>query len=212
MKMMRHCPPRTVGICIAIAAAFTISASAAETGLYFNAEGGISFAQDVDISSGGAARTAEFDTGFRAGVGVGYNFTRNLGVEFDTGWIWNEVSNPRDFGLNGDISLVQVPFMVNAVYRFETGSKWVPYVGVGVGASYSVFDVDATGVEDSDGDLVFAWQAMAGVRYMFQENMSIGAGYKYLGTGEADYEIDGASLEADSVHNHTFSVVFNMTF
>jgi opacity protein-like surface antigen len=159
----------------------------------------------VDVSIGGVNGTADFDVGFRAGVGVGYNFTRNLGVEFDTGWIWNQFKDSDD-------SLSHHPFMVNGVYRFETHSKFVPYIGAGLGGTYSVLDVDSGNINDDDGDVVFAWQAMAGVRYMFNDNMSFGVGYKYHGTTEGSYNIDGLDIEISSVHNHSFSVVFNMTF
>ena len=210
MKTMHNSIQRIVGVCIGLAAALALSASAADTGLYFNVEGGGNFAQHVEMG----ARTFELDPGIRVGAGVGYNFSKYLGVEFDTGWMWNHFQDID--GLPGDITLSQLPFLLNVVFRYENSSKFVPYIGAGAGGSYSILDFDTPTSNDSDGEVVFAWQAMAGVRYMFQDNMSIGLGYKYLGTTDASYTIHGIGSGHDTpvsnVNNHAFSVVFNMTF
>jgi opacity protein-like surface antigen len=210
MKKMPNSLPRTAGVCTGLAAALALSASAADTGLYFNAEGGVNFAQDVVVGG----RTFELDPGFRADVGVGYNFSKYLGVEFDTGWIWNHFQDID--GLTGDINLSHLPFILNAVFRYENSSKFVPYIGAGAGGTYTFLDFNTNGVNDSDGDVVFAWQALAGVRYLFTDNLSIGAGYRYHGTTEGTYNItgvqNGRDFNVSNVHNHSFSIVFNMTF
>ncbi len=206
MKIMQHSFARFAGIAWGLVLALS-AASAAETGLYFNAEGGINIAQDVEVNG----TSFELDPGVRLGVGVGWNFNKNWGVEFDTGWIWNKFKDVQ--GISADNTLAHHPFIVNGVYRFDTGSKFVPYVGGGIGGTYSVLDVDSGNVNDSDGDIVFAWQAMAGVRYMFLPNMSLGLGYKYHGTADSDFSISRAgNIEISGVHNHSISVVFNMTF
>ena len=42
--------------------------------------------------------------------------------------------------------------------------------------------------------------------------MSVGVGYKYLGTTESEYSIGGSDVSIESVHNHTFGAVFNWKF
>lgn len=190
------------GLGALLAAAPVASAQNYETGWYFNGEAGLNLANDVDFGGGGEA---ELDAGFRFGAGVGYNLTKNIGVEFDTGWIWNSFS---DF----DGSLSHIPFLVNGVFRHTFADKWEGFAGGGLGGSYSILCIDDFGVDDSDGDVAFAWQLMAGVRYKFTEAMSLGAGYKYFGTTGGDYDIEGTSIEADNSHNHSFSLLFNWKF
>ena len=64
--------------------------------------------------------------------------------------------------------------------------------------------MDAGSLNDSDGDIVFSWQAMAGVRYMFKDNMSLGVGYKYHGTTEGSYKIEGVNFDISNVREPPF--------
>ena len=194
------------GACAVLATGLALPASAADTGLYFNADAGANWAQDPDVEIGGLSGDVELDVGFRFSAGVGYNLNKSWGFEFDTGWVFNDIKDA------GDSSLSHVPFIVNAVYRFPLGAKFESYIGAGAGGTYSVLTVDDVGVDDDDGDVVFAWQAIAGVRYLLSETMSVGVGYKYLGTSESEYDIQGVSVKIDTVHNHTFGAVFNWKF
>jgi opacity protein-like surface antigen len=102
--------------------------------------------------------------------------------------------------------------LVNGVFRYPINTKWEVYGGGGVGGSYSILSVQDFGVDESDGDFVFAWQGLAGVRYKIKENMSVGLGYKYFGTAKGNYDIGGGSVSIDKVQNHTIGVVFNLKF
>ncbi|MEY2409912.1 MAG: OmpA-OmpF porin, family [Verrucomicrobiota bacterium] len=191
------------GATLAMAFAFSAAAADPDHGLYFNAEAGANWASDVTIGGAGSG-TAEMDIGFRAGAAVGYNVNKYIGVEFDTGWVWNKFKNV-------DGSLSQIPLIVNGVFRYPLSQKWETYAGGGVGGSYSILDLNGA-VDDSDGDFVFAWQVLAGFRYKIKENMSIGLGYKYLGTTRGNYDVGGVNVSISDVHNHTFGAVFNLKF
>ncbi|MGH8247899.1 MAG: porin family protein [Gammaproteobacteria bacterium] len=208
MKVKTHLA-KIAGVCAALAAALALPASAAEPGLYFSADAGANWAQDADIESGGALET---DIGFRFSAGVGYNLNKNWGVEFDTGWVWNSIDKLGGSSLSGDSSFSHIPFMVNVVYRYPIGAKFETYIGGGAGGVYSILNIDEPGGSDDDGDVVFGWQAIAGVRYLLSETMSVGVGYKYLGTTEGEYDIGGGSINIDGVHNHSFGGVFNWKF
>lgn len=203
------------GACAALTTALALPASAADTGLYFNADAGANWAMDADISvSGGGSGDLKTDIGFRFSAGVGYNLNKNWGVEFDTGYVWNTIDKAKAIGasLSGDSSFSHTPFMINVVYRYQLGAKFETYIGGGAGGVYSVLNIDEPGSSDDDGDVVFGWQAIAGVRYIISETMSVGVGYKYMGTTEGEYDIKGSSYEIDSVHNHSFGAVFNWKF
>ena len=199
------------GACAVLLTALALPANAADTGFYFNADAGANWAQDAKISVPGASADLETDIGFRFSAGIGYNLNKNWGIEFDTGWIYNSIDKFGGVSID-DSSFQHNPFTVNAIYRYQFGEKFETYLGGGVGGTYSVLTIDDLGVDDDDGDVVFAWQAMAGVRYLLSETMSVGVGYKYFGSSEGDYDIQGASLSIDSVHNHSFGAVFNWKF
>jgi len=199
---MKYIPYLTGTVLLALG--LVLPSAGADKGFYFNAEAGANWAQDIDFRSGGGA--LELDTGARFGGSVGYNFSPHLSAEFDTGWLWNQVKDT-------DSTLAHMPFIVNGVFRLPIGSKLETYVGAGIGGVYSTFTRDDDFIdEDDDGDIAFGWQAMAGIRYKLNERMSLGAGYKYLFSGETDYHLDNGTIRLDNSHNHTFGVVFNMTF
>ena len=202
------------GFGVALAVALVLPARAADTGLYFDASAGANWAQDADFKVSGFSGSADFktDVGFRFSAGVGYNLNKNWGVEFDTGWVWNSIDKIGNTSFSTDSSFSHIPFIVNVVYRYPIGAKLETYIGGGIGGAYSVLTIDDNGVDDDDGDVVFAWQAIAGVRYNISETMSVGVGYKYLGTTEGEYSIAGGNVKIDSVHNHTFAAVFNWKF
>jgi opacity protein-like surface antigen len=162
-----------------------------EKGLYLN------------FAAGANWMSAEFhaDTGFRLSAAAGYNFNKWIGLEFETGYIYNNTFTSRSlFGreITGPgVVLQQVPLLVNCVVRYENSSKIVPYVGFGVGGNF-VFNNDTSGFD-------FAYQPMLGVRYEINESMSVGLGYKYLGSGVA-------ALFAAMEGNHSVMAEFNWKF
>jgi outer membrane protein OmpA-like peptidoglycan-associated protein len=83
--------------------------------------------------------------------------------------------------------------MVNALYDFDTDTRWTPYLGVGAG----VADVTLNGVGRTTptasatyvhGDgTEFAYQGIAGVSYAIDYNLKVGVDYRYLAALDHDY-------------------------
>lgn len=176
-----------------------------ETGLYFNVETGPNWAQDVHLTVAGISGHAGFDTGLRVGADVGYNFNKYLGVEFDTGFLWNTFSDFKG-------SLSHLPFMADGVFRYPNKSKFEPYLGAGIGGSVNILHIDDFGINDSDSDFNFAWQAMTGVRWNFLRNMYLGVGYKYFGTLSSGYKLNGVGVDVGASNNHMLDFMFHMVF
>ena len=193
--------------CAILASGLALPAAAAEkeSGLYFHVGVGPNFAESVDLKISGVSLSGDLDAGVRVSAGVGYNFNKYLGVEFDTGFISNTFED-----LHGTLS--HIPYMANGVFRYPIGNRLEPYIGGGIGGSSNFLFIHDFGLDDSDVDFNFAWQAMAGLRYKFADNMSIGAGYKYFGTSGGDYHIDGANVHVGNSNNHTLNIAFNMQF
>ena len=107
--------------------------------------------------------------------------------------------------------------MVNAYYDLDLGSPWKPYLGGGIGAAVVGFydaGVDGFGNFSDDEDLVFAFQAAAGIGYEFTDNLTLYGGYRFLGTTEPELEThDGANTDFDSeFYSHNIEVGFRFTF
>lgn len=187
------------------------SASAAEprdSSMYFKFDAGANFVQDTDGSRKAPATPtvlfeSEFDPGFRVGLGAGYNLNRYLGLELESGFLYNEIKDT-------DSWLGQVPFLANVVVRYQNASRFVPYIGGGAGAVIGILDLEE--LDDSDSQALFAWQGLAGLNYKISDTTSVGLAYKYLGTESSNYDVAGFRWHFSEVHNHSVNLVFNWQF
>ncbi|MFZ2225646.1 MAG: outer membrane beta-barrel protein, partial [Candidatus Deferrimicrobium sp.] len=113
--------------------------------------------------------------------------------------------------VDGDTS--SMALMVNAYYDFKMVSPTiVPYIGVGIGgASISVDASDDVGQIVDDDDLVFAYQAMAGVGFAVNQQVTIDLGYKYFATSDPSFEaIGGGTFDSEySSHNVFLGLRYN---
>ena len=135
---------------------------------------------------------ADYDFGYDAGIsgeiGVGYDFGK-FRVEATysrSNTSMDDVS--ADITENGvdvitltskvdDGDATQNSFMLNAYYDFDTDSKFVPYVGGGIGyteidfSSYTV-TVEGEALESGEGsDGAFGYQVKAGISYLASEKI-----------------------------------------
>ena len=97
-----------------------------------------------------------------------------------------------------DFKIETQALMLNGYYNFETGSKFSPYIGAGIGFARIKGSASATGVfydysTESIKKTNFAWQAGVGVSYDITNNFAIDTGYRYMDYG--DFEKDGAKLD-----------------
>lgn len=91
------------------------------------------------------------------------------------------------FNLGGTFSALG--FMANAWYDFDTGSKWVPFIGGGAGAAhmnYKITSVSIGGVGSvtnyNDSNTVLAYQAGAGIGYKVNANSTVTLSYRLFKT------------------------------
>ena len=153
--------------------------SAADAGPYLTLDGGVNIMPDVTIAPAGAASfKRQMDTGFRVGAIGGYNLNEWVGLELESGFMYNGFR-----GIN-DTWYGAVPILGNVVFRYENSSGFVPYIGVGAGGAYTM--VQGGGNDQSD--FVFAYQAKVGVAYKISDNMAVDLGYKFFGTAEQKYD------------------------
>ena len=87
--------------------------------------------------------------------------------------------------------------MFSALYDIPTGSRLVPYVGAGVGASR--LTVSSGSAKESKWG--FAYQGIAGLRVDLNQNLAVGVEYRYLASPQRDFNEN--SLRNYGEHSHS---------
>jgi opacity protein-like surface antigen len=196
-----------------------------EAGPYFHVGVGPAFTQTGEITefTGFAAgNKISYDTGFAGELGGGYAFNRYIALGAEGGWVGNEIKRVEGFALN-DTFLYNAPILATLTLQCPIPNTIItPFVRAGVGGSVTIFDTDyfdngAVALFGNDSDVVFAYQLSAGVRFNFNDQMSIGITYKYFATDDSDFSYEGffgpdQHLGIEGVRSHLVTVSFNMMF
>ena len=144
--------------------------------------GGELFGDDL-TDTNVSGRTPKLDDNFTYGFRYGYNFTRNLGLELSFGQTATLVTNLATRDTDLDLTTLDL----DAVWNFNTGERFVPYVLAGVG--YASADLDRPIVGTVDGrpvaikdDSGFTLNAGAGLKYFATDRVLVRleARYRYL--------------------------------
>ncbi len=126
-------------------------------GPYVNLGAGVGFLQDAILKPVGAGggTSLGFSPGVAVEAGAGFGVGGGLRLELD-----GDFSNGRmrggKAGGSGDI----YGGFFNALYDFNTGTGFVPYLGVGAG--YQLLELDGGGAETGS---AFGYQGIAGLSY-----------------------------------------------
>jgi opacity protein-like surface antigen len=215
------------------------------SGFYVGPEIGVAFQQDVNLQNvnfnttilgadvlGSAGGSLTMSAGIRLNVPIGYQPVEWFAIEFAPGIIWNQLSS-YNLALNGTIdggaqqsvtlpidlegSYYQVPLVVNFIFKIPTDSPWVPYIGGGIGASYTYMNwtrISYAGVSQDlsnvDGSCwSLAYQGIAGLDYKITDEVSLGLKYIFTGTGNQNF--GGSFQDLDTKGSYSQNVMFNCT-
>lgn len=168
---------------------------------------------DGSQSQGRENLTADIEDkvyGFNAAVGVSTKVPYgSLRGEFEFGYkdgMKDNYSRAEDVA-QGATAIMKADiqtYMFNMYYDIDTGTKFTPYVGAGIG--YAKVKTKASlpefGISEKSDDNNLAWQVGAGVSYAMTENISFDVGYRYT-----DYGSVKDSFEKDNVQG--FKATFN---
>lgn len=214
------------------------------TGPFLRIDAGGNLTEDTSVKRflGVAPVAGEmtFDPGARIGASAGYNFAPWVGAGLEIGYSFNEIKSISGVtGLSGDAAIGQVPIMGNVTFQLPNKTRFVPFIGGGIGASMNIFYADemryrfdAPGAPGGSGTVfldgawattTFAYQGFAGVRYDFNDAMGLGLLYRYLGTTGSEWDVDRRSnflntpftsdrIEIDDLHSHHLALVFFLKF
>lgn len=153
--------------------------------------------------------SSEFESSGLAGAAIGYRFNQwfrgDLSAEYrmragydgfdryDGNNDGDFVDDPEDGTNQYTADKHEFLVMANAFVDMGTFHGVTPYVGAGVGASYTMIDnftdtnVPRSGVAygDDNGEWAFAWALHAGVGYEVNDRVTLDFGYRYLHIGDA---------------------------
>lgn len=181
---------------------------------------GTTIPQNTPIPAGTALSwDTEFDPGWSLAPALGYAFGNGFAVEAEIPYFANDVDAHRGLALGPDalgsedaavlISGAEplgtsvsalladgrgdtrtIGYMANALYHFDTGTGFRPYVGAGLGVAETQVDFAPSGtrVVDAD-DNGFAWQVKAGVTYALSRNVDVFGEYRFFRQDEAEVQL-----------------------
>ncbi len=129
---------------------------------------------------------------FAAGAATPVKYGQVRG-ELELGWN-DDAKDSNDFVFNVkkdngnkfSTELSVYSTMLNVYYDIDTGTKFTPYVGGGIGYAHLKNKSKVTGVDNqssSESENNFAWNLGAGVSYAVNDKVSIDAGYRYTDYG-----------------------------
>lgn len=169
---------------------------------------------DIDGLSGKA--DVDLDTGFTAGLGVGYRYTENFALE--VGWEYR--SNDSETTLNGvsefdDGNYASNIFYLNGYYFFAKNGPWQPYVGAGLTWVEEVdIDLERNGEELSySGDGDTGYQVFAGIDYELSPEWKLQTELRYGAVTDIDLDgEDGDSGSFDGIDYETTTLQIGLVY
>ena len=135
-----------------------------------------------------------FNDGFNVGARAGYmmgpwRFEGEYSYRANT-------SNATVTGAKVNGTLSSNTVMANGIYDFQVGWVVTPHLGLGLGGASldGSFSAPSVGYRSKTSDVVFAYQAIAGVRYLVNPTLALDLDYRYRGTSGMSYTTDAVTV------------------
>ena len=169
---------------------------------------------DIDGLSGEA--DVELSDGFTGGLGVGYQYTDNIAIEFG----WEYRSNDSETTLAGqsefdDGNYASNIFYLNGHYLLTKNGHWQPYVGAGLTWAEEIdIDLERNGEEQSfsgDGDV--GYQLFAGINYDLATQWILQGELRYGSITDIDLSAEGSdSGKFDGIDYETTTLQLGLVY
>jgi len=176
-------------------------------GPYLRLEGGGFPNSGTATNSTGPSFQIAPDDAPAAGTALGLRLTP-FRLEFEGVWMRASTSANAN-GISG--KLTNIPAMANVYLDIASGSRFEPYIGFGLGASF----VSLKGTSPSAGRIdssthVFAFQPIIGANYNITDQIAVGLQYRYFRT--VDPWLNTASGQRFSFTNSAHIVMASLTY
>jgi len=214
------------GICAGLPLCAALNVHGQESRFYIRGDLGGNLTQDTDLKEFFGPVTpgskVKFDPVIRLGVAGGYDVTDWFAAEVETGYMGNTIDSITD--ATRDRALFSnVPFLANAKFQLPLACGLTPYIGGGAGFSISILDSDHITINDvsidgTGSDVVFAYQAFAGLRYKINDRMGLSLEYHYFATESPTFKAEVAvGTDTDRMRfggaaTHALSIAFDFKF
>lgn len=153
---------------------------------YLDLRGAYSHVYDTDLSGPGLAGEAVFDRGYGAAAAAGLQWIDGWRFEGELSWLRSDFDTVAGATTEGMVESHTAA--LNVFYRFLHERSASPYLGGGAGAArLAVSDLPAGLASIDDYDVVFAWQAMAGVDFSISQSVTLSVEYRYFAAEEAEF-------------------------
>lgn len=165
-------------------------------------------ANTLDIGSVDGSADISLDSGFTAGLGVGYRYNNYVAAEF----AWEYRSNESEVTLADmqtfdEGNYASNTFFLNGFYYPDGFETWQPYLGLGLSWIQEIdIDLEADGSEQSySGSGDFGFQVFAGVDYPIINRWDLQAEIRYGSIGGINLEGEGITGEVSNLDYDTFT-------
>jgi len=178
---------------IAAAALLSAAEDASAQGFYAGLHGGLNITHDGDVDEffffdSTTVGRARYDSGSAVGGSLGYKSPSSWRLELEATYRrnafdkidWSHFSKIGSFETTGDVA--SLAFMANVFWDIDTGTKWTPSLGAGLGVVQVTFD----DVSDADGPLFdetetgVGFQMGIGVGYALTEALTLSLDYRFF--------------------------------
>lgn len=146
------------------------------------------------------------DSDTQLGLTVEYMYSKNIGIELLAATPFEHTVSAKGgtlsaLGLDEVADVKHLPPTLSVNYHFDTGTNFIPYVGVGL--NYTIFFSEeassaleaAVGDDDVELDDSWGWSAQVGFDYEVNQNWLVNASVRYINI-ETEAEIQTPGLAA----------------
>lgn len=168
---------------------------------------------DSKKSANGVTDKVKFDNGWGILGAVGYAWPSGIRLEEELSFMRANVD--RINGNSGSGRVNDLGIMTNLLYDFQTGTRWTPYVGGGLGINATSVDHIGNltgGGQVNDSGAEFAYQGIVGTAYELADHWSATVDYRYIGTTSPRLKVTtGGTAELEnSSHNVVIGLRYTM--
>lgn len=207
-----------VGLCLALGSGAASAQTPDASRWYIGLLGGLNFTEETsaDTASGvatfgklsslsGADAEISHRRGWGAGALAGYDFGP-FRLQADLVFRRSSFDKTTVSGVEADASghVSSLAPTLSAFYDIPTGTRLVPYVGAGIGATRTAFS--SNGVREHEWG--FAYQGVGGLRYEMSRTLAMGIEYRYFESPARDF--DESEVRNYGYRNH--SVFLGITY
>lgn len=197
---------------VLMAAPFTQAHADPVPGWYVGAGGIFDDTLTSNAHFGGNQNTVQFDSGWGIEGSGGYAFDSGVRLEGEVSHMRSEV-NQVNGGTSGHGNLQNEDMFANILYDFHTGTILTPYIGAGLGLDLinaSDIGTFADGGNLNDNQMVFVYQAIAGLAAQLDNHWAVTADYRFIATSDPRFQ--SSSGNNTTMDNASHNIVVGVRY